>query len=292
MWLAATRARTAPGSTVSRRMSSPVATTASARDVGMPSACIASPMTYSRSIGPTAALPSPPRAKGVRPEPFRCRSRRSPWTSTISPSSSARPSPSRGEYAPNWCPAYAWATGVAPSGTVLPASTSTPASERRAAGSAPSSAASSSLSASSRGAATGAPCHGTYRPSSSRTKESSKANRGRAATLMPSRLVRDVHPGASMSDQALIRTTGAFAGTSLTRSTSRPPMSENPPTSTRTSGPTTTFAPPMSDTFVMVEPSGGTSAWVRSRSRPPISVTSVVRRAARVAPRGAGRPSA
>jgi hypothetical protein len=93
----ATRTRTAPGSRVSRRTRSPVATTASARVVGMPSACIASPITYSRSIGPTAALPSPPRANGVRPEPFRCRSRRRPWTSSTSPSSSARPSPRRGE---------------------------------------------------------------------------------------------------------------------------------------------------------------------------------------------------
>ena len=63
---------------VAARSRSPVATTASARVVGMPSACIASPITYSRSIGPTAAFPSPPRANGVRPEPFRCRSRRRP----------------------------------------------------------------------------------------------------------------------------------------------------------------------------------------------------------------------
>ena len=41
----------------------------------MPRACIASLMTYSRSIGPTAAKPSPPRENGVRPEPLRCRSR-------------------------------------------------------------------------------------------------------------------------------------------------------------------------------------------------------------------------
>ena len=49
----------------------PVATTASDRVVGMVSACIASLITYSRSIGPTAASPSPPRANGVRPEPLR-----------------------------------------------------------------------------------------------------------------------------------------------------------------------------------------------------------------------------
>ena len=46
--------------------------------VGTPSACIAELITYSRNIGPTVARPSPPRAKGVRPEPFRCRSRRRP----------------------------------------------------------------------------------------------------------------------------------------------------------------------------------------------------------------------
>jgi hypothetical protein len=63
MWLAATRVSTAPGSTVSRNTGWPVATTASARVVGMPRACIASPISTSRSIGPTAALPSPPREK-------------------------------------------------------------------------------------------------------------------------------------------------------------------------------------------------------------------------------------
>ena len=48
------------------RPARPSPTTASARVVGMPSACIASLMTYSRSIGPTAAMPSPPRENGVR----------------------------------------------------------------------------------------------------------------------------------------------------------------------------------------------------------------------------------
>ena len=52
-------------------------------------------------LGPTAAFPSPPRANGVRPEPFRWRSRRRPWTSSTSPTSSARPSPRRGEKPPN-----------------------------------------------------------------------------------------------------------------------------------------------------------------------------------------------
>ena len=45
--------------------------------------------------------PSPPRANGVRPEPLRWTSRRRPWTSRTSPSSSARPSPSRGDQPPN-----------------------------------------------------------------------------------------------------------------------------------------------------------------------------------------------
>ena len=105
MWLAATRVSTAPGSTVSRITGWPVATTASARVVGMPSACIASPISTSRSIGPTAALPSPPRENGVRPEPLNAMSRRRPWRSITSPSSTARPSPSCGEKPPNWWPA-------------------------------------------------------------------------------------------------------------------------------------------------------------------------------------------
>jgi hypothetical protein len=69
-WLAATRVSTAPGSTRSRCTGSPVETTARLRDVGMPSACIASLMTSSRSIGPSAARPSPRREYGVCPAPF------------------------------------------------------------------------------------------------------------------------------------------------------------------------------------------------------------------------------
>jgi len=61
------------GSTVSRSIGRPVLTTASERVVGTPSACIASLTMYSRSIGPTAARPSPPRANGVRPDPLRWR---------------------------------------------------------------------------------------------------------------------------------------------------------------------------------------------------------------------------
>ena len=95
----------------------------------MPSACIASLIRYSRSIGPTAALPSPPRENGVRPEPLSAMSRRRPWRSITSPSRIARPSPSCGVKPPNWCPAYACAIGVAPAGTTLPANTA--AAERR-----------------------------------------------------------------------------------------------------------------------------------------------------------------
>ena len=62
-WLLATRVSTAPGTTVSRSTGRPVATTARERVVGMPSACIASLTMNSRSIGPTAARPSPPRER-------------------------------------------------------------------------------------------------------------------------------------------------------------------------------------------------------------------------------------
>ena len=103
----------------SRSTGSPVAATASARVVGMPSACIASPISTRAASGPTAAWPSPPRENGVRPEPLKCMSRRRPCRSTTSPSSSARPSPSCGEKPPNWWPAYACAIGSAPSGNAV-----------------------------------------------------------------------------------------------------------------------------------------------------------------------------
>ena len=77
----------------------PVATTASERVVGMPRACIASLTTCSRSIGPTAARPSPPRANGVRPGALEVQVAAPAVGSTSSPSSSARPSPSRGDEA-------------------------------------------------------------------------------------------------------------------------------------------------------------------------------------------------
>ena len=44
----------------------------------MPSADIASLMMYSRSIGPSAARPSPRRENRVSPAPFSCTSTRSP----------------------------------------------------------------------------------------------------------------------------------------------------------------------------------------------------------------------
>ena len=101
MWLAATRARTAPGSSVSRYTVSPVATAARARVVGMPRAAMASLTRYSRSTGPRAARPSPEREKGVRPEPLSWMSRRAPSRPITSPRRIARPSPSCGEKPPN-----------------------------------------------------------------------------------------------------------------------------------------------------------------------------------------------
>ena len=162
---------TAPGSIgLARRPRSPVATTASARVVGMPSACIASPITYSRSIGPTAALPSPPRANGVRPEPFRCRSRRRPWTSTHL-AEQQRPPVAEARRVPAELVA---GVGLRDRRGALGRPRCRPGRRRRsgaasASASTPSSAASASLSASSRGAGAGAACHGSYSPSSSRT---------------------------------------------------------------------------------------------------------------------------
>ena len=61
MWEPAIRVRMAPGNSFSRWTFSPVATTAKLRVVGIPRPCMASLMRYSRSIGPRAARPSPPR---------------------------------------------------------------------------------------------------------------------------------------------------------------------------------------------------------------------------------------
>ena len=89
---------------VSRLTHSPVEATARLRVVGIPSACIASLMMYSRSIGPSAARPSPPREYRVRPPPLSCRSTRRPSGVRCSPRRIARPSPRFVKW-PNWWPA-------------------------------------------------------------------------------------------------------------------------------------------------------------------------------------------
>ena len=152
-------------------------------------ACRASLTTYSRSIGPTAAKPSPPRANGVRPEPFKCRSQSRPLTSVSSPSRSARPSPRRGLYPPNWCPAYACATGLAPAGTRLPTKSCSPSVLLNHSGSRPSSTASGSLSTSRRGSVAFSACHGIAISASSRAKQSPRITVCAGATPMPSRVL-------------------------------------------------------------------------------------------------------
>ena len=100
--------------------------------VGMPRAAIASLMTYSRSIGPSAASPSPPRENRVRPDPLNWTSTSRPSGVRCSPSRMARPSPSMVKW-PNWCPAYAWAIGREPAGSSWPANRAAAASgEQRA----------------------------------------------------------------------------------------------------------------------------------------------------------------
>ena len=85
MWLDATRVTTAPGKALSRYTSSPVATTAKHRDVGTPSACIASLIMYSLIAGPIAHFPSPRLENRVGPEPLSWISCRIPSMSMISP---------------------------------------------------------------------------------------------------------------------------------------------------------------------------------------------------------------
>ena len=72
---------------------SPVLTTARLRVVGMPRACMASLMIYSRNIGPKAARPSPRRENGVSPEPLSWTSQSRPSGARCSPRTMARPSP-------------------------------------------------------------------------------------------------------------------------------------------------------------------------------------------------------
>ena len=67
-WLAATRVRDGARQDL-RAVRSPVATAANARVVGMPGACMASPIRYPRSTGCGAALPSPRRENGFSPIP-------------------------------------------------------------------------------------------------------------------------------------------------------------------------------------------------------------------------------
>ncbi len=97
------RVTTAAVSIVSRRTGIGEPTTASARVVGMPSACIASEPRNSRIDERSTARPSPMREYGVRPLPFSCTSI-GPAGVSISPSISARPSPSWPAQTPNWWP--------------------------------------------------------------------------------------------------------------------------------------------------------------------------------------------
>ena len=74
---------------------------------------------YSLSIGPKAALPSPPLEKEVLPEPLNCISKRWFLLSICSPNRTALPSPSIVKW-PNWWPAYACAIELVPSGKLFP----------------------------------------------------------------------------------------------------------------------------------------------------------------------------
>ena len=187
-----------PAAAVSRRTGRPVATTASERVVGMPRACIASLTTYSRSIGPTAASPSPPRANGVRPEPLRCRSRRRPSASTSSPSSRARPSPSRGDVAAELVPGVGLGhrRGAVGDARCRPAA-ARPSGLRSHAGSSPSSAASGSLSTSSRGSGASSACHG-QRQLGQLPGEPVAQGDGRCRC--------DAHPAEGTDDGTIVRT--------------------------------------------------------------------------------------
>src|SRR5690625_721343 len=136
----------------------------------MPSAFMASLTRYSRNMGPSAACPSPPRENRVLPEPLRCRSHTCPLGSVSSPSKTARPSPSRGTYDPNWCPAYACATGSALSGSANPVRKFTPAADQRKSESSPNSRANFSLPIIRCGAKFAGACQGSANSGSSRAK--------------------------------------------------------------------------------------------------------------------------
>ena len=168
-WLAATRVSTAPGSGVSRCTGSPVAATASARVVGMPSACIASPISTSRSIGPTAALPSPPRENGVRPEPLKAMSRRRPCAvDHLAEQQRAAVAELRREAAELVAGIGLRERRRRPRAARCRRTAPRRRRRRSAAASRPSSAASAWFRNSSRGAGTVAGCQGRYRPGRSR----------------------------------------------------------------------------------------------------------------------------
>ena len=152
----------------------------------MPRACIASLTTYSRSIGPTAARPSPPRANGVRPEPFRCRSRSRPSgvdelaeqerPPVAEPRASTRRTGARRRPAP---------PGRRRRGRRCRPAAARPSGLRSQAGSRPSSAASDSLSTSSRGSGTSSACQGTAISASSRAKRPCRLTACGSVTVTP-----------------------------------------------------------------------------------------------------------
>ncbi|MNT20653.1 hypothetical protein D3C72_1559680 [compost metagenome] len=96
----------------------------SARDVGMPSAAMASEQRNSRIDERSTARPSPMREYGVAPAPFSCSSM-GPCSVAISPSRMARPSPSWPAQTPNWWPEYTADRGIERSATALPLSSAT-----------------------------------------------------------------------------------------------------------------------------------------------------------------------
>ena len=68
-----------------RITASPVRVAASARVVGIPNACIASPNKYSRSTGPAPPCHRRHAKAGVRPDPFKWMSRRCPYGRSLRP---------------------------------------------------------------------------------------------------------------------------------------------------------------------------------------------------------------
>ena len=183
---------------VSRAMSSPVPTTASAGWSGCRGR--ASPR---RSRTPAASGRRRPcrRRRGRRgcaPSPSGAGRGGRPWTSIISPSSSARPSPSRGEYAAELVPGVRLGDGRGALGDgVADQHVDAGVGVRSASGSSPSSAASASLSASSRGAGDRRALPGhveALEVADEGVVEDEQRLGGDAHAI---RLARDVDPGAS-----------------------------------------------------------------------------------------------